>query len=141
VVEDGGKSEKKGGEERCGLEELGLAGEVVGAGALVGALVEVGVEAGLGGVVHMLGVGLAMACLMVILIEDTDLVTHTMVTLRHRPMATTHTKGAYRLRMFDNQFRRFSKERLFNNVVAQLIGRLCLINQATTEFGGEKLPG
>jgi len=27
--------------------------------------------------------------------------------------------------------------RHFKNVVAQFIGRLCLINQATTEIGGE----
>ena len=45
VVEDGGK--RKGGEERCRLEELCLAGEVVGAEVLAGALVEVGEEAGL----------------------------------------------------------------------------------------------
>ena len=73
AVEDGGENREKGGEERCRLEELGLAGEVVGAEALVealvGALVEVGVEACLGGVIPMLGVGPRMVCLMV---------THTM---------------------------------------------------------------
>ena len=47
MVEDGGRSEKKGGEERCRLEELGLAGEVAGAGVLAEALVEVGEGAGL----------------------------------------------------------------------------------------------
>lgn len=107
MVEDGGR--RKGGEERCRLEELGLAGEVVGAEALVGALVEVGVEVGLGGVVHMLGVGPGMVCLMLILTEDTDLVTHTMVTVQHRPMATTHI-NSQRLNMFDNQFGKLNKE-------------------------------
>ncbi len=107
VVDGGGR---KGGEERCRLEELGLAGEVVGAEALVGALVEVGVEVGLGGVVHMLGVGPGMVCLMLILTEDTDLVSHTMVTLRHRPMATTHIENDQCLNMFDNCYRKLSKE-------------------------------
>ena len=31
------------------------------------------------------------------------------------------------------------KERLFKNVVAQFIGRLCLVSQAATKFGGEGL--
>jgi hypothetical protein len=108
VVEDGGK--RKGGEERCRLEELGLAGEVVGAEVLVGALVEVGVEAGLGGVVHMVGVGPGMVCLMVILMEDTDLATHTMVTLRPRSMATTHIENDQRVKMFDKQSLKLNKE-------------------------------
>jgi len=69
VVEDGGENREKGGEERCRLEELGLAGEVVGVGVLAEALVEVGVEACLGGVIPMLGVGPRRVCLMV---------THTM---------------------------------------------------------------
>jgi hypothetical protein len=47
VVDEGGKNKEKGGERRCRLEELGLAGEVVGAEVLAGGLVEVGVEAGL----------------------------------------------------------------------------------------------
>ena len=47
AVEDGGENREKGGEERCHLEELGLAGEVVGVGVLAEALVEVGEEAGL----------------------------------------------------------------------------------------------
>jgi len=68
-VEDGGENREKGGEERCRLEELGLAGEVVGVGVLAEALVEVGVEACLGGVIPMLGVGPRRVCLMV---------THTM---------------------------------------------------------------
>lgn len=110
MVEDGGKSEKKGGEEICRLEEVGLAGEVVGAEGPVGALVEVGVEAGSGGVAPMVGVGPGMVCLMVILTEDTDLVTRTMVTLRHRPIATTHIENGQRLKMFDNQFRKLNKE-------------------------------
>jgi len=63
AVEGGGENSKKGGEERCRLEELGLAGEVVGAG------VGVEVEGGLDGVIPMLGVGPRMVCLMV---------THTM---------------------------------------------------------------
>jgi hypothetical protein len=48
---------------------------VVGAEALA----EVGAEAGSVGVIPISGVGLAMACLTVILMEDTDLATHTMV--------------------------------------------------------------
>lgn len=83
-----------------------MAGEVVGAEALVGALVEVGS----GGVVHMLGVGPGMVCVTVILTEDTDLATHTMVTLRHRPMATTHIENDQWLNMFDNCYRKLSKE-------------------------------
>jgi len=31
------------------------------------------------------------------------------------------------------------KKRVFKNVVAQFIGRLCLINQATTKILGERL--
>ena len=58
MVEDGGK--RKGGEERCRLEELGLAGEVVGAEVLAGVSVEVGAEGGLDGLVHMAGVGQCM---------------------------------------------------------------------------------
>lgn len=75
------------------MEELGLAGEAVGAGVLA----EVGVEAGLAGVVvgagALAGVGLGMACPTVILMEDMDQVTPTMVTVQHRPMGTTHGKG------------------------------------------------
>jgi len=75
------------------LEEPGLAGEAVGAGVLA----EVGVEAGLAGEVvgagALAGVGLGMACPTVILMEDTNLLTHTMVTVWHRPMGTTPGKG------------------------------------------------
>lgn len=88
MVEDGGENSKKGGEERCHLEELGLAGEAVGAEASA----EVGEEAGLDGVVPMLGAGLAMVCLMVIPMGDMDMVTHTIVTAQRGPMATTHGK-------------------------------------------------
>jgi len=67
------------------LEELGLAGEAVGAEASAEAsaevLDEVGEEAGLDGATPMLGAGLAMVCLMVILTGNTDLVTRTMVTV------------------------------------------------------------
>ena len=74
------------------MEELGLAG----AGALVEALVEVsaeaGEEAGLAAeVIPMPGDGLAMVCLMAILIEDTDLVTHIMAEAI--PMVGTHGKN------------------------------------------------
>ena len=71
------------------MEEVGFAGEAVGAGALAG----VGEEAGLVGVTPISGGGLGMACLTVILTWDTNLLTHTMVTLQHRPMGTTHGKG------------------------------------------------
>jgi len=75
------------------LEEVGLAGEAVG--AEVGE--EVGVEVGLAGVVvgagALAGVGLGMACPTVILMEDMDQVTPTMVTVRHRPTGTTPGKG------------------------------------------------
>lgn len=75
------------------MEELGLAGEAVGAEDLA----EVGVEAGLVGEVvgagALAGVGLGMACPTVILMEDTNLLTHTMVTVWHRPMGTTPGKG------------------------------------------------
>jgi hypothetical protein len=94
--EGDGKYKKKGGEIRCRLEELGLAGVVVGAeaSAEVGeeVLAEVGVEA-LVGATLMPGVGLGMARLTVILMEDTDLATPAMVTVQHRPMATTHGKS------------------------------------------------
>ncbi len=74
-----------------------MAGEVVGAGVLaeVGeeVLAGVGVEGGLVGVTPMSGVGLGMARLTVILTEDTDLATHTMVTVQRRPTDTTHDKA------------------------------------------------
>ena len=31
--------------------------------------------------------------------------------------------------------------RVFKNVVAQFIGQMRLMNQATTKFGGEEFPG
>jgi hypothetical protein len=75
------------------LEELGLAGVVVWAGALAGG----GVEVGLAGVVvwagALAGVGLGMACPTVILMADMDLATPAMVMVQHRPMGTTHGKG------------------------------------------------
>jgi len=77
-VAEGGKNEKKGGEIRCHLGELGLAGEVVGVEALAEVLVEVGGEAGLDGATPMPGACLAMVCLMVILTGDMDLLTRTM---------------------------------------------------------------
>ena len=84
AVADGDKNKKKGGERRCHLVEVGLAGEVVG--------VEVEVLAGVG-VEDLAEVGLGMACPTVILMEDMDQVTHTMVTVWHRPMGTTLGKG------------------------------------------------
>ena len=66
-----------------------MAGEEDGAGALAGG----GEEAGLVGVTPMSGVGLGMACLTVILMEDMDQVTPTMVTVQPCPMATTPGKG------------------------------------------------
>ena len=63
---------------------------VVGAEALA----EVGGEAGLVGAIPMLGAGLAMVCLMVIPMGDTDLVTHTIVMVQCSPMAITHINGA-----------------------------------------------
>ena len=51
-----------------------MAGEVVGAGVLA-------------------GVGLGMACPTVILMEDMNQVTPTMVTVQRRPMDTTRGKG------------------------------------------------
>ncbi len=93
AVADGDKNKKKGGERRCHLEEVGLAGEVVG----VEDLAEVGVEVGLAGVVvgagALAGVGLGMACPTVILMGDTDLATHIMVMVHHHPMATSHGKS------------------------------------------------
>jgi hypothetical protein len=78
------------------LEEVGSAGEVVGEEDLaeVGeeVLAGVGVEIGLVGVTPMSGVGLGMACLTVILTEDTDLATPATVMVQHRPMATTPDK-------------------------------------------------
>lgn len=75
------------------MEEPGLAGEEDGVEVLAG----VGVEAGLAGVVVGVGalaeVGLGMACPTVILMEDMDLVTPTMVTVQRRPMGTTSGKG------------------------------------------------
>jgi len=68
-----------------GAEDLVEVGEEASAEALA----EVGAEAGLDGVIPMLGAGLAMVCLMVILTGDTDL-----AMVQHRPMATTHDKGA-----------------------------------------------
>ena len=79
---DGDKNKKKGGERRCHLEEVGLAGEVVGAEDLAEAGVEV-----------LAGVGLGMACPTVILMGDTDLATHIMVMVHHHPMATSHGKS------------------------------------------------
>lgn len=98
---DGDKNREKGGERRCHLEEVGLAGEVVGVEDLaeVGAevLAGVGVEVGLAGVVvgagALAGVGLGMACPTVILMEDTNLLTHIMVMVHHRPVDTTRGKG------------------------------------------------
>jgi len=88
---DDGKNKQKGGEIRCRLEEV-----LVGVGLVVGAeaLVEVEEGAGLVGVIPMLGAGLGMVCLMVTLIGDTDLVTHTMVMVQCSPMAITHINGA-----------------------------------------------
>jgi len=90
VEADDGENKKKGGEIRCRLEEVS-----VGVGLVVGAeaLAEVGEEA-LAEVIPMPGAGVGMVCLMVILMGDTDLVTHTMVTVQCSPMATTHGKGA-----------------------------------------------
>ena len=101
AVADGDKNKKKGGERRCHLEEVGLAGEVVGVEDLaevgVEDLAEVGVEVGLAGVVvgagALAGVGLGMACPTVILMGDTDLATHIMVMVHHHPMATSHGKS------------------------------------------------
>lgn len=92
---DGDKNNKKGGERRCHLEELGLAGEVVGAGALegVGVEVEVGLAGEVVGAGALAGVGLGMACPTVILMGDMSQVTPTMVTVQHRPMDITHGKG------------------------------------------------
>jgi hypothetical protein len=67
-----------------------VAGEVVGAEVLA----EVEEGAGLVGVTLMLGAGLGMVCLTVILMGDTDLVTHTMVMVQCSPMAITHINGA-----------------------------------------------
>ena len=84
----GGKNKRKGG-ELCHLEELGLAGEAVGAEALVEVSAEAGVEAleevGLVGVIPMPGDGLAMVCLMVIPTGDTDLITHTIAMAQGIP--------------------------------------------------------
>ena len=77
----------------CHLEEVGLAGDVVGAEA--GVLAEVGEEAGLAGIpMHNPG----MVCLMIILTWDMDLVTHTMVTAQRSLMATAPGKGAQALK-------------------------------------------
>jgi len=88
-VADGAKKIKGKEVKKCHLEELGLAGEEDGAGALAG----VGEEAGLVGAVALAGVGLGMAYPTVILMEDMDQVTPTMVTVQRRPMDTTHGKG------------------------------------------------
>jgi hypothetical protein len=80
-----GKNKKKEGDLRCHLEELGLAGEAVGAEALVEARAEVGEGAGLVGVTRMPGHGLAMVCHMGIPMGDTDLVIHTMAMAQGIP--------------------------------------------------------
>ena len=69
-----------------------MVGDVVG----VEALAEVGEEAGLAGAILMYSLG--MVCLIAILIGDTDLVTHTMVTAQRSLMATTPGKSAQALK-------------------------------------------
>ncbi len=98
AVADGDKNKKKGGERRCHLEEVGLAGEVVGVEDLAEVGVEVLAEVGVEdlaevGVEVLAEVGLGMACPTVILMGDTDLATHIMVMVHHHPMATSHGKS------------------------------------------------
>ena len=71
-----------------------MAGDVVGVGAEV--LAGVGEEAVLAGVIPMHSLG--MVRLMVILIQDMDLVTHTVVTAQRSLMATAPGKGAQTLK-------------------------------------------
>ena len=92
AVAGDGENKKKGGEIRCHLEEVSVevglvVGEVVGAEALAGVLA----EAGLVGVILMLGAGRGMECLMDIPTEDTDLATLTMA--QSIPMVGTHGKN------------------------------------------------
>jgi hypothetical protein len=71
------------------LAEVGLA---VGVEASAEVLAEASAEAGLAGAIPMPGDGLGMVCLMLILMEDTDLLTHIMVMAYHSLMATTHIR-------------------------------------------------
>ena len=74
-----------------------MAGDVVGVEEWV--LAEAGVGVGLAGVIPIDSPG--MVRLMVILIQDMDLVTHTVVMAQHSLMATTPGKSTRRLKCLD----------------------------------------
>jgi hypothetical protein len=70
------------------MEELGLAGEAVGAEGSAEVGGEALAEVALVGVIPTSGGGLGLLML------DMDLVIHTMAMAYRSPMATTHGKGA-----------------------------------------------
>ena len=88
-----------------------MVGEVAGEGGSVEDGEEASVEAGLAGVIPMLGIGLGMACLMITLIGNTDLGIPTKVMAQGGPMAITRGENTRRFKMCGDQFlSKFGKE-------------------------------